>query len=731
MAFFPRQDIPQVQKNESYAKEHRDYAKALLELKRTALDKKTRLYQAYNGETSSASVKYLTQTYGKKNRTKYVDYRLGKPKIDMLNNEFLQRPLYSTISTINLDAKTAKLDNYEMMLGAAHAKKEIEKLKTQAGVDPLNGAEIPDLEDESTWNTMNFKEKNEVLMQTLIDTAIKENKLKLKFAKNFQDLKIVSECFGKIDIDENGDESYIRIDPRDAIYEEINDDYFLEKTPIIGARQLVPIHNILMRYRLTKEQRDELDTIRKSQNSNGISGYQMHEGNICAEVIHIEWKTNTPLYFKISPKTKTQLEFDDSQKDYRIELNTEYYENNIDKFTKDVDAGKYAIETKWREDIMEATFIGQNIVVDFQLKKFMTRRVDQPGNVIGFSYTGAVFNTVNGLRVSLQEVIENFGSAFNVTMFQILKEVNKAKGKVLGYNRAALPKNKTIQQVMYDALNDSFVDYDTSSSGNWGGKDLDITNMFKEIDLGMSSSFPQLIMLKRELMATVDRLTGINENREGQIKASSTASNAQSSIEASRTITEGLFYFMNLYVEKVLLKYVETMKVTWGLYKVEKAKVILGDDMFSFMQLTRDIYNNDYAVNLVDGGKEMSIRNYMQGLAEASLNAKELRYKDVLAFQLTDTLTDGRKVLEKAWTELEGIRQKDAQAQLEANAANVDKQMQTQIELAREDREDRQASDLEKIVVKGDTDIRVNAAKGKNQLIIDQNKIDNENLQVE
>ena len=70
MAFFPRQDIPQVQKNESYAKEHRDYAKALLELKRTALDKKTRLYQAYNGETSTASVKYLTQTYGKKKPNK-------------------------------------------------------------------------------------------------------------------------------------------------------------------------------------------------------------------------------------------------------------------------------------------------------------------------------------------------------------------------------------------------------------------------------------------------------------------------------------------------------------------------------------------------------------------------------------------------------------------------------------------------------------------------------------
>jgi hypothetical protein len=731
MAFFPRQDIPQVEKTEKWALLHRDYAKELLELKKNSIDKKTRLYQAYNGETVSSSVRYLTQTYGKKNRTKYVDYRLGKPKIDMLNNEFLQRPLYSTISTINIDAKTAKLDNYEMMLGAAHAKKEIEKLKTEAGVDPLNGAPIPDLEDESTWNIMNFKEKNERLMQTLTDTAIKEDKLKLKLAKNFQDIKIVSECFGKIDVDENGDETYIRIDPRYAIYEEIDEDYFLEKTPVIGAEQIVPVHNILMRYRLKKEQRDELDGIRKNNNQDNRPGFLNHNGNVCASVIHIEWKTNTPMYFKISPKTKKQLEFDDSDDSYRIELNTDEYEKNRTRYDKDVESGKYKIEVKWRADIYEATFIGNDIVVNFGPKKFLTRSVDKPGDVLGYSYCGALFNTVNGLRISLQEVIENFNSAFNVVMFQTLKEVNKAKGKVLGYNRAAMPKNKTIQQVMYDALNDSFVDYDTSSSGNWSGKDLDITNMFKEIDLGMSASFPQLVMLKRELMATVDRLTGINENREGQIKASSTASNAQSSIEASRTITEGMFYFMNLYVEKVLLKYVETMKVTWGLYKTEKAKIILGDDMFNFMEVTRLIYNADYAVNLVDGGKEIQIRNYMQGLAESSLNSKELRYKDVLAYQLTDTLTDGKKVLEKAWAEMEAIRQKDSQAQMQANAEQTDKTLNAQIEMAREDREDRQEADVNKIIVKGDTDIRVNAAKGKGQMILDQNKIDNENLQFE
>lgn len=727
MAFFPRQDIPVSKKNEDWAKEHRDYAKHLLNLRKSVIDKKTRLYQTYNGEVQNGAVRYLTQTYGKKNITKYIDYRLGKPKIDMLNNEFLQRPLYSTISTINLDAKSKKLENYEMMLGAGHAKKEIEKLR-EVGVDPLEGAEIPDLENEDTWSLMNVKEKNEVLMQLLIDNCIKEKKMKLKFSKNFQDLKIVSEVFGKIDVDENGNEDYIRIDPREAIFEEIDDDYFLEKTPIMGCRQRVPIHNLLLRYRFTEAQRNELDEIRKTNNQNSVAGYYSEGGNVVAEVIHLEWKTVTPMYFKISPKSKRQLEFDDSEDSYEIELKTQYYEDNYEKIKKDVDAGKYKIKTKWREDMYEATFIGENIVVDFRPKPFVTRSVDRPGDVLSFSYVGALFNTVNGMRISLQEVIENFSNMFNVVMFQILREVNKSKGKVLGYNRATLPKNKTFKQVMYEATNDSFIDYDSTSSGNWSGKDIDLTNMFKEIDLGLSQSFESLVMLKREIQVTVDRLTGINENREGQIKASSTASNAQSSIEASRTITEGMFYFFNLYVEKVLLRMAETMKVTWGLYKTEKAKIILGDQMFQFMKLTADIYNNDYAVSLVDGGKELSIRQYLQGLAESSLNSKELKYKDLVAFQLTDTLTDGRKVLEKAWNETEAIRVRDMQAERQAAAEQNKQNIDAQIQIAREDREDRQLSDIEKIDKKADADIRVNAAKGKHQMIVDQNKIDNEEL---
>jgi len=47
----------------------------------------------------------------------------------------------------------------------------------------------------------------------------------------------------------------------------------------------------------------------------------------------------------------------------------------------------------------------------------------------------------------MQEIIENFNNMFDIVMFQILKEINKAKGKILGYDRAALPKDKIIRVI--------------------------------------------------------------------------------------------------------------------------------------------------------------------------------------------------------------------------------------------------------------------------------------------
>lgn len=683
------------------------------------------MYAGYNGNTQASSIVWLTETYGQKNRAKYIDYRIGRPKIDIVVNEWAKMPLNASVVTINADAKSAKLDQYELILGASHAKKELGKLK-EVGVDVLEGADIPDPEDESYWSTMSFKDKNESVMQTILDNQIKELDLKTKFAKNMQDLAITSEVFGQVEIDEDGNTTYRDIDPRDKIAEEVERDPFYKKSPLMGARTIMPIHDILRKYRLSKADRDILDSVKNNPNflsETNRAFWHRIGGQLCAEVIHIEWKSVCPLYTKFTPKSFEDLENDPTVQYDSVDVEARDYENNKKKYDEGVKNGEFKVQVQFKEELFEGTRIGGLIDVRCRRKPFVLRRVDDPSLVLDYSYGGMVCNTVDGDRISLQEIIENFSNIYNIIMYQILKELNKAKGTIVIYDKAGQPRKKNVKEVMYQMVNDSFLEWDSSATGNMAGRNLDARDLFKQIDLGVSSSFPALLQLKAQIVDALDRISGVNDQRTGQIAASETATNATAAAMASRTITDGMTNMMSKYAENVMTKIVESTKISWGLFKTEKARIILGDDKFKFMEATKEMAFSDYGVYLQDGRKEMEIRQKLGVYAESLFNAKELRLHDMLDVETSETLADAKAKLEKSWSDLQKIKTASEDKQLQANAANQEKQLATQVQIATEARDANFVHDREMAVLQADLDRGMETQKAKNKFIIEDHKM--------
>ena len=729
---FPRQDIPETQKNESFFKKHLDFAEHLITNGNYQNQKMDRLYNGYNGKTEADSIKYLVSTYGKKNRAKYIPYRLSKAKIDGLQGEFLKMPLNSTVHSVNNDAVTEKMQKYELMLGAMNAKKEIEKLRS-VGVNVLEGMEIPDKNDPAAFSKMSFKEKNEVIMQVLLQELIKDLNIKLKLSNNLQDCIISSRTYGRIIVNElNGDMTYEPIDPRDRIVMEFDKDPFLEKTPIKGSRQRMPVDKILTTFNLTDTQRDQLEDIRNNSNeyvnnSSYRNRYSMRNGEFCCDVIHIEWRSVRPKYEKLTKQTNAQAFFTGTDDKYRTTMSPQEYEPNREKYDKKVSKGEMEIVTTWEEDMYESVRIGHEIDVNMRRKPFITRDEDT-GRILGFSYEGMVFNEVDGETISLKEITENLDNAFDIVMFQLLKEINKAKGKLIVYDRAGLPKKTSIKQVLYNALNDSFIDWDSSAAGNTSGKDLNINSIFKEIDLGVSSSFQHLLIMKRDIVESVDKLTGINNARQGNIQASATVSNTQTNLEASTNITEPLFYYMSKFSERVLNALAETGKLVWGIYQPNRARMVLGDEKYSFLKLTSDIAFASYRTSLVNPRWEQQLKDRMRGYAEFSLNAKELRPIDMLNFELAETISDAKGILKKSWEEIQKVAKESQERQLQAQAEQSQAGQEHQEALMKEDREDRQAHDLDKIRLEGQIKQGLKTQEGKNKALVDANKFEQEGL---
>lgn len=731
MALFPNQEIPLKDRGLNWVKLHLDYADNILSRRNSIYGIMDRLYNSYNGVKNADALRFIEKNYGKQNKAKYISYRLGRNKIELLKGEWLNQPLRPTVTTINVDARVKKLDEADTMRGALSAREELAKLK-EVGVDVMEGMDLPEGDPNEIWNSMSFKDKNEHVMQIILDNAIQELDLKHRFAKNLLDIEIASMCYGKIEMDNEGNVDYIKIDPRDAIFDEIEGDDFIERSPIKGGRFRMTVSEVNRKYKLTKEQREMLKSLENTTTS--VSGvkrprtYQIN-GDLCVDVIHIEWLSALPTYYKLSPKTKAQLEIDPTEQYYKIQIDAKEYEENKAQYDKLVEKGKLGgIVTEWAEDIREAVRIGGVIDLDLGRKKFQPRRVDSPNKVLDMSYTGYLFNTVDGMRISLQQIVENFDSAFDVVMYQILKELNTAKGKVLGFNRAGLPQKKSMKEIMYDVLNDGWVDFDSSADGNVSGRDMRLEDMIQVYDLGVSSSFQQLIMLKNDIRATLDAITGINENRQGDIAASSTATNAQIAITASRNITTPMFYGMSKYVERVCMKLCEYYKLSYGFFKIEKGRQILGDLQQKFIEVEKEIGYQDYGVTIEDGGRYIEAKNRLMQLAEASLNAKELRMEDVLALDATESFAEAKSVLKTAWKDIKEAAQQQQQQQIQADQQMQQQQLQAQQQMMLENREDMQAAKISEIQEKTKGQIQIDNNKMGKQMIVDTNNIEQKSI---
>lgn len=738
--YFPSQTIPQKDKDTAWLRRHLDYAESVLNFGTTARSRMTRLFMGYNGIKVPGSLAWITKRYGAEDKATYIPYRLGRTKIDLLHGEFLKRPLAATVMTINSEAMSEKMRQQDRMIGAMIARDEIAAIKEKAGFDLMSGVPIPQDENDPAWKKMSFKDKAEDMMQIILDNQVKELDLKKKLGDGFKNCIITNYVFGQIERTETGDIEYWNIDPRDAIFEAIDGDDYMEKSPVMGCRKWLPVHTVLMKYKLTKDQIEQLETARKNPSAwigpTGTGrGYMKEDnGELLVAVVHIVWKSVTPTYYKIVPKTPTQLALEPDGDTRRLELDTKKYEANKEYHDRMVAKGEYTVEVTYREEEYEATRIGGIIDINMRPTYFQKHSTDKPSHILSSTYVGYVHGRTDGVTVSIQQVVENFENIYDIVMFQILKDVVRAKGKVITIDRAGLGILEKLDQVVHRLTNDGILDIDSAQAGQNGSK-YNPNDIIKTIDLGLSDTFAYLVTLRNDIRNELSLITGINENRMGQTAASSTATAQQSDILNSRTITEALFYGYSGFTKRVLMQIINASAISWAFYKIDKGEQILGTERFSFLQITKDIGYRDYGVSIEDGSAYMEISQKIEAVMQMAINAKTIDTMDVMNVLLAETLSQKKAFLREAMERMNKIAMEQQAQNNQAQAQMQQAALQTQVQIADADREDRQNATKEEIILAGQVQMEVDDNKGKNKLyetslkgqqeIIKQNMIDN------
>ena len=686
------------------AREILDFAYDYWNSDATRRKKLEKLYRYYNGYIDENQVKYLTHITGTKSKVPYTRYLLGRSKIKLLLGEFLRMGINPTARAINPEAQTEKLNKYKSLLGISYAKPYIEKAR-ELGYDVYNGVKIPNKDDKTVFNENNFKIMNEVVMQYIINDKVSTEDILAKTYDMFVDMIVVSEAHGKVYRSPEGIDTLKRVNPLNWLGIEQDNDPCCERSPYKGEIHYMHYHEILNEFDLTKKEKEELGNVR----INGAQGcIRSTEGGVdfLIPVVRLEWKAYAPVRTKVS----------NDEVPYRNNLSYDYYNKNKDKIERDVKKGKYKLETKYKQTMWEGVRILNNTIYkNIREKEFVIQQRDQNGKYRArYDYFDIFFGTVNGTRISIQELIAPLEDSYDEIKYIIRKETSKIKGRNIVWDKA-FTEGKQFKDIIRDITEEGLVEINSAAEGHYGAENvIGKIKPIDTIDLGPSSALPSLFNLAIDIERSMDRITGLNDDRQGVTKATTTATTNINNLEASQSMTYDIFYFVNLFINKGLTTLAEKTKINWAFLGEDGRLVPYGDDVVKYMKATKDLTNDDYLVFISDGRKEFEIKAKAERWFDTQLNNQMISTMDAIDFWRTESLGEGLNVLKRAEEKRIAYERenRDVQISMEQEKLRNARQM------ALENREDEQKHEIDLEIIKGEIKEGIEQTKiyGKGQM---------------
>ena len=660
---FPRQLLSDKEKTKEWCEQNLDAMSPYIAQHNNSLYvndryKDIRNYQAYHGHFDPKDYEHVTDQYGTPFPARMTNYNIIAPKIDLLTSEELRRPLETQVNSINKSAVQRKQDIKVGLVAEAllsEVKKEVNQTMGMPIAENVMGMEIPDNIEEFMRYTY-----KEAIEETVVDGLIylKERyRWKDLFRNGFRDLLVTGKVFYKTEV-VNGDPTVRKIDPRNIAFDVSIESDYLDNAQWVVEQRWLGINQILDEYgeELTKEDVMELEKMRHISSGDELAHYNSNldwiqydsSTGVKVRLIHGEWKSIRAIKVKISPN-----KYDPT--------------NPFRKIVKDTYRPRKGeeVETKYVDDIWEATKIGGQIMVNCRRRPNQVRSVDDAGPA-SLSYVGCIHNLSSGRVTSLVDVLKHIQMLYNVVMYHIELTLSRAGGKAVVYDVSQMPSNigMDMQTVLYHIKNDGIIPI---NSRDEGGVDTARFNQFQQVDFTLSNSVQQLMNLKLMLEQTAGQICGISPQREGAVSQYEAVGNVQRTVTQSNLVTESWFYQHSEVKKRVIEQVCNLMKVCWA--EGKKAGYILGDGAFKMLKVLPDVALNDYGIFITEGGKEDAIKQAITQMAQSALQSGSIGLLDVIKVLKSDSLTEAEHILENGLQEMQKQQKAAQEAQMQAQQA--------------------------------------------------------------
>lgn len=333
------------------------------------------------------------------------------------------------------------------------------------------------------------------------------------------------------------------------------------------------------------------------------------------------------------------------------------------------------IKWMWISEWYEGTRLANDIYVKMQSRPIQFRRMDNL-SACSSGYVGTVYPQ------SMLEISKPYLYFYAQIMHELKKAIKKFKAPKIELDLSKIPDDWKLEDWLYYAEEMGYLIVDSFKEGNKGtatGKlagNFNTTGKAYNLDMGNYIQHLQLILAFIERQIAI--ITGVTDQRLGQIENRETVGGVERSVTQSSHITEKIFALHDNTKIRAMELLLETAKYAWRNDKSKKKQYVLDDLSSVILNIDGELFNeSEYGVFVSNASDDTELIASMKQLAHAMLQNDKITVTDLMTILTAPSVSSMRRELERSEQE----RQQSAQKQLEAEQQAQEKDLQVRLQI--------------------------------------------------
>ena len=388
-----------------------------------------------------------------------------------------------------------------------------------------------------------------------------------------------------------------------------------------------------------------------------------------------------------------------------------------------------SVEPDWIIEVWEGYRAGSDLYFGIQPLEYQHVSIDNP-NSQKLPYTGAVYSNTNSKPRSLVSILKPLQYMYIVLWYRLELAIARDKGKVVNMDITQIPKSMNITPDRWmHYLSSVGVNFINPYEEGWnvpgreGGKPATF-NQITSLDLTMSNVIAEYIQLMDKIEELAGTISGITEQRQGQVSTHELVGNVERSVVQSSHITEPLFWVHNQCKRHALNMLLNTAKGAWEQSGKKKLSYIFDNGERAYIDIADKFYYEDMDVFVSDTSKDMeNIQKLQQLIQPAMQNGASL-------LEAAEVLTnDNFNIIKQKLKEMQ-----DRQEQIQQQAQEAEQQQAIQLQQMQNEQREQELMleeakmDLERYKIDADNQTKIAVAeistyRGTEEKDINENQI--------